>query len=129
MNQTLTLNVQLSDDSDPDRLDELTRTLRGDLEDLGIETASCTNPSLSAAGTKGDPVTVGTFLLALVSGGVVTTAITALKEWALRRDGRQATFEFEHDGRKFKFSFSPKDYSPEAFDTCIKDLLKVVKAC
>lgn len=51
-----------------DELDEVTRRLRAELLELGVESAESVPAGAPIAGTKGDPLTIGALVVAIVPG-------------------------------------------------------------
>ena len=87
----LTLTIK-TDDMRGDELDEITRELSAELNrEVAVEARL--PEETGAAGSKGDPFTVGTIVLLLLGGGgVATKLIEVLKAYVDR--GNKMEFEF-----------------------------------
>ena len=80
------LELQHSDD---EQLDQLTRQLRQELLDIGVESAEYVHQGKAPEGSKAglDPVVMGTLLVA-VGPIIMTKLLEFLQSWAMRREGR-----------------------------------------
>ena len=74
-------------ESDAERLDELTRRLMRDLEDLGVESVERPPGDVAPEAAKGDPFTWGALTLALVPA-LLPKLVEFLRDWARRNEGR-----------------------------------------
>ena len=84
----LTIQIRLSEDSDAEELDGLTRRLRRNLEDLGVESAKLVNGGLRPEGTKAiDPITLGAIALATMPVAL-PKLVEFLQAWSMRGQGR-----------------------------------------
>ena len=113
MKEPLVLKVDLHDDIAPSALDHLARQLRDEISVLDVDYAKLANAGEAPPGAKGDPITVGSIVIALASAGVFTGLLEMLKSWALRREGRSVTIKAEVEGRKIEMTFSPAEASEE----------------
>jgi hypothetical protein len=79
---TMTLVLHADPDLDDEGMDQLARQLRNELIQLDVDSVTAANGTHSAAGAKGDPVTLGALIVALsATGGVFTTLIGTLRDW------------------------------------------------
>ncbi|MGR6924319.1 effector-associated constant component EACC1 [[Actinomadura] parvosata] len=85
-----TLALQADPDTDPEREEHLMRRLRGEINDLDVESVALVAAGDVPHGAKGaDLVTLGALLVAFsASGGVFTTLIAAIQNWLDRQTGR-----------------------------------------
>ena len=74
-------------EADAERLDELTRHLMRDLEDLGVESVERPPGEAAPEAAKGDPFTWGALALALVPA-LLPKLVEFLRDWARRDEGR-----------------------------------------
>ncbi len=75
-------------EADPEEADRATRRLRADIDDVDWETLQAVPGPEAPDLAKGDPVTVGAFLLALsASGGVLPSLIDTVRDWLARQGG------------------------------------------
>ena len=89
-NSDLAVRLTLESDSqlDPEEYEKVTRQLRAELKDLDVESVRLVATDTAPVGAKGDPVTIGTLVVALsASGGVFTTLIAVLHDWLRRHSG------------------------------------------
>jgi hypothetical protein len=76
------LTVSLSADLPGERLAQLTRNLERDLSRAGIQARPVEGPSVP--GERGEPITLGVLVLALVTGGTVKAIIECFKAYLSR---------------------------------------------
>lgn len=82
------LHLQPDPELDPDACDRLTRTLRAEIADLDVESASLVANGHTPDGTKGaDMVTIGAIALAM-SSGTLPAVIAMIGDWLARQAGR-----------------------------------------
>ncbi|HUB15765.1 MAG TPA: hypothetical protein VMB34_27715 [Acetobacteraceae bacterium] len=100
----VTLSI-ICDEFDASRLDAMARALARSLRNEGIDAVPAAAPD-ATPGAKGDPVTLGTIVLALIgSGGVAVTLLQVLRAYLERK----STLRFEvtrADGRKVSLDAS-----------------------
>jgi len=109
----LDLTLVLQDQVDNEELDLLTRQVRNEIAELDVETVRLARDEALPSGAKGDPIAIGTIVVALASAGVFTALIELLKSWALRREGRTVTIKVRDGEREIELAYSPADTSPE----------------
>ena len=111
--ELLDLTISLQDQVDQDELDRLTRQLCDEINELDVEDARLAKGSELPVGAKGDPITVGSIVVALASAGVFTGLVELIKSWALRREGRTITVRAKVGEREVELAYSPAETSPE----------------
>ncbi len=111
--QTLNLTISLRDEVDDEELDRLTRQMRDEIDELDVEAVELAPGTELPPGAKGDPITIGSIVVALASAGVFTALIELLKSWALRREGRTITVKAKVGEREVELSYSPTETSPQ----------------
>jgi hypothetical protein len=111
--QMLDLTISLQDEVDDEELDRLTRQLRDEIDELDVEAVELAPGTELPPGAKGDPITIGSIVVALASAGVFTGLIELLKSWALRREGRTITLKAKVGEREVEMSYSPTETSPQ----------------
>jgi hypothetical protein len=109
----LDLTISLGDNVDEEELDLLTRELRDEIAELGVERVGLAPGTALPPGAKGDPVSVGTIIISLASTGVLTALIELVKSWALRREGRSVKFKAKVADREVELTYNPDDTTPE----------------
>jgi hypothetical protein len=88
----------------PQAIDQQTRALVSDFRML--EGVTATIPAEAAPpGSRGDPVTIGTIVLAFVAGGGITAIIQALSDWTKRGENRKVVLKITVDGNTFETEF------------------------
>jgi Effector Associated Constant Component 1 len=83
----LLISIDVPSESDAREVEELTRRLRSELLRLDVESVSpLPGPPAPEGAKAGDAVAWSTLVLTLAaSGGVVTTVISALRDWLVRQ--------------------------------------------
>ena len=87
-NNPLLFSIKVLGDEDPEEIDELTRQLADELDELDALSTEFAQSSELPPGAMGLSVDIGTLLLTLVEAGGVTTLFTVLGSW-LSRDKRR----------------------------------------
>ena len=97
--------IQLSDSyGNAEILDRQTRSLLKDFRQIdGVNASIAENAAVS--GSRGDPISVGTIVLAFFSGGGVAAVIQALGEWLKRGENRKVVLKVSVDGNTFETEF------------------------
>ena len=116
-NNVLNLQLQVhEDDADAERIEQLTRTLIRQLRELDIELIDRMTEGQAALG-KGDPLTIGTVLLAL-SVASIPSLVALLQRWV--GDNRRVSVEAPNG---VKLEFTPKKrYSEDEIVALIERL-------
>jgi caspase domain-containing protein len=96
MPSTAALTIVLSANVSLERLEELTRSLRADLEQSDVPAEL--PPEITGVGSRGDPVTIGMIALALLNSPVVVALIECLKAYIEREPTLRFAFRTP-DGR------------------------------
>lgn len=111
--RALDLTISLQDEVDDEELDRLTRQLRDEIAELDVEAVGLAPGTELPPGAKGDPITIGSIVVALASAGVFTGLIELLKSWALRREARTITLKAKVGEREVELTYSPTETSPQ----------------
>lgn len=127
MQETLMLSIDVKDEVDQSTLDRLTRQLRDEISRLDVEYARLSSTTEIPHDAKGDPITIGSIVVALASAGVFTGLLEMLKSWALRREGRLITIKAEVDGRKIEMTFSPAESSEKEMISFAEKIVGVLE--
>jgi len=107
-------------DADAEILDELTHRLLRDLRDLGVESVERPSGEAVPEGAKGDPVTIGALILAVMPV-VLPKLVEFMQAWALRGENR--TVKIKTAG--FEVEFTPeKRLSQAEFAALVEKLSK-----
>ena len=107
---TLFIRLNPSRDDDDADLEKLSLDLAAELRKLDVERVDLAPPEAEAPpGTRGDPVTVGALVVALVAAnGVLTTLITVVANAIKARSDRSVTLEI--DGKKLILTNIDEDH-------------------
>jgi hypothetical protein len=106
------LDLQLAQGGD-EELDQLTRQLRQELLEVGVESAELVHQGKAPAGAKTglDPVVLGGLLVA-VTPMVMTKLLEFLQAWTMRREGRTVKLNIQTaDGASVQMEV-PQTMSP-----------------
>ena len=106
------LTISLQDKVDDEELDRLIRQVRDEIAELDVEAVGLARGAELPPEVKGDPITIGSIVVALASAGVLTGLIELLKSWALRREGRTVTLKAKVGDREVELAYSPAETSP-----------------
>ena len=99
------LHIEISaSDTAVEDIDRMTRQLFSELRELDIESAELTKGGAAPAGTKGDPITVGSIALQLLPT-VLPSVVGLVQAWASRGQGRIVKFK----GMGIEFEGSSED--------------------
>jgi len=123
----LDLTISLRDEVDDVELDRLTRQLRDEIDELDVEAVGLAPGDTLPPGVKGDPITIGSIVVALASAGVFTGLIELLKSWALRREGRTVTLKARVGDREVELAYSPAETSPEKMTQFVNAVLGTLR--
>jgi hypothetical protein len=99
------LNIEISaSDATAEDIDWMTRQLLSELRDLDVESAQLTRGGTAPAGTKGDPISIGSIALELLPS-VLPSVVGLVQAWASRGQGRTVKFK----GMGIEFEGSSED--------------------
>ena len=98
--------VQVSaNDATEEELDQMTRQLLSELRELNIESAELTKGESAPAGSKGDPITLGSIALVAVPA-ILPKVVDLVHAWVMRGQGRTVKFK----GKGIEFEGSPEEF-------------------
>jgi hypothetical protein len=118
----MSIPFHLSDNSvSLDELDALARRFTRDAADEGISVVPirAQDASGSGSGQRGDPFTIGTFALALVTSGSVVALFKLLKSYVDRAE--ELTIELTRKN-KTKVKLKMKNVELEKFEAVLKEI-------
>ncbi len=99
------LNIEISaSDVTEEDIDWMTRQLLSELRELDVESAELTKGGIAPAGTKGDPISIGSIALELIPS-VLPSVVGLIQAWASRGQGRTVKFK----GMGIEFEGSSQD--------------------
>lgn len=91
----------IASDATDEELDRMTRQLLAEVRDLNVESAELTRGEAAPAGSKGDPITMGSIAIAVLPA-VLPNVISLVQAWVMRGQGR--TVKFKGKGIEFEGS-------------------------
>jgi len=99
------LNIEVSaSDATVEDIDWMTRQLLSELRELDVESAELTKGGAAPAGTKGDPISIGSIALELLPS-VLPSVFGLVQAWVSRGQGRTVKFK----GMGIEFEGSSED--------------------
>lgn len=99
------VQVRVPDATD-EELDRATRQLLAEIKETDVETAELGKSATIPDGTKGDPITIGTILLAALPAAM-PKVVELVQAWSLRGNNRIVKFK----GNGIEFEGSPEELS------------------
>jgi hypothetical protein len=108
MNETdqVEFNIEVSaPDTSTEDIDWMTRQLLSELRELDVESVELTKGGTAPAGSKGDPITLGSIAIQVLPA-VLPSVIGLVQSWAARGQGRTVKFK----GKGIEFEGSPEDF-------------------
>ena len=99
------LQISVRDATD-EELDRLTRQLLSEIRETDVDSAELGKSAPLPDGAKGDPITIGTILLAAVPAAM-PKVIDLVQAWSLRGSNRTVKFK----GMGIEFEGSPEELS------------------
>lgn len=91
-------------DATDEELDGLTRQLLAEIKETHVDSAALGKNAVIPDGTKGDPVTIGTILLAAVPAAL-PKVVELVQAWSQRGNNRIVKFK----GKGIEFEGSPEE--------------------
>jgi hypothetical protein len=105
-NDRVEFNIEVSAyDTSAEDIDWMTRQLLSELRELDVESVELTRGGAAPAGSKGDPITLGSIAIEVLPA-VLPSIIGLVQAWASR--GRGRTVKFKAEG--IEFEGSPEDF-------------------
>jgi hypothetical protein len=102
----LTLQLKnVRDDFDADELNQLVQTLMRRLEDVGVELATLMREQESPQGAKGDPITIGVLLVAVLPA-TLPKVMEFLQTWVIRNNEHMIKAKVQQGDRSAEIEFS-----------------------
>ena len=117
----LTLQIHVGE-SDPERLDRLTRQLRSELLDLEVENVDFVKENQLPEGAKAaDAVTLGALAVAVMPN-FLPKLVEFLQSWTLRGEGYKVKVKSQIGDRSIELEYTPKAMSQEELKTLVETL-------
>ncbi|MBI3913203.1 MAG: hypothetical protein HY327_03235 [Chloroflexi bacterium] len=118
----LTLQIDVGRDADADELDRATRQLRGEIQELGVESAELAKTANALAGTKSvEAVTLGALAISVLPT-VVPKLIEFLQAWSMRGESRSIKIKTQVGDRAVEVEYSPKTMSQAELKSLVETL-------
>jgi hypothetical protein len=122
------LLIELSlEGSDPSELDELTRQLRTEVEELNVDSVEEVSVGAAPTGTKAaDFMAIGQMAVTLAPT-IVPPLFELLKSWVERKPSTPVKIKVRVGRKTAQLEYDPTRTSPKDLDALIKALNKSVK--
>ncbi len=107
MNETDKAEFQIevsATDATEEDIDRMTRQLLSELRELNIKSAELEKGGVAPAGSKGDPITIGSIAVTVLPVAI-PSVIGLVQAWVLRGQGRTVKFK----GKGIEFEGSPEE--------------------
>ncbi len=118
----LTLHIEAHDSIDPDELDQLTRHLMGELEELDVESVTFLHSSATRPGEKAvDPVTLGALGIVVLQAAL-PKLLEFMQAWSLRNEGHIIKIKAQRGERSIEVEY-PKMMTADEAEMHIKMVL------
>ena len=125
---TSTLFVELSvDGGDPAELDELTRQLAGELNDLNVDDVIQVSEGDAPSGSKALDMTQIGQLAVTLAPSVVGPLFDLLKSWVQRKPSTPVKVRVRVGKRTAQIEYDPTQTSAKDLEALIKTLNKTIK--
>jgi len=99
------LNIEISaSDATEEEIDRMTRQLLSELRELNVESANLARGGPAPAGSKGDPIAIGSIAMELLPA-LLPSVLGLVQAWASRGQGRTVKFK----GQGIEFEGSPEE--------------------
>jgi hypothetical protein len=92
------------EDATEEELDRLTRQLLTEIKELNVESVELAKGGAASAGSKGDPITIGSIALEVLPVAI-PSLIALVQAWVMRGQGRTVRFK----GKGIEFEGSPEE--------------------
>lgn len=122
------LFIELSlEDGDRAELDELTRQLRAELQDLNVDSVDQVPAGAAPAGTKAVDFAVVGQMMVTLAPAVVPPVFELLKSWVERKPSTPVKVKVKVGKRTAQIEYDPTKTSAKDLEALIKALNKSVK--
>ena len=122
----MTLRIDAGEDADADELDQLTRQLMAELQQMEVESVELVRVESPPEGTKtAEVVTLGALAVAVLPT-VVPKLIDFLQAWMLRGEDRMVKIKTQVEDRSLEIEFSPKSTSPKELKSLLDAMAMTV---
>lgn len=123
----VTLQISLGEDAYADEIDQLTRSLRDEIEDLGVESVTLVKDDTKPQGTKAaDAFTLGALAVAVLPA-VIPKLVGFLQSWSMRGENRVVKIKTQVGDRSLEVEYSPKSMSSDELKHLVDRLTGTVE--
>lgn len=111
------------DETDPERVDSVTRQLRNELLDLDVESVDFVREDSLPEGAKGaEAITLGALAVAVLPS-FLPKLIDYLQSWSLRAEGRKVKVKTQVGDRTIELEYAPDTMSQQELKTLVETLM------
>jgi hypothetical protein len=122
------LLIELSvDNGDPAELDELTRQLRAEVEELNIDSIDQVSAGVAPEGIKAVDFTVIGQMAVTLAPAIIPPLFDLLKSWVERKPSTPVKIKVKFGTRTAQIEYDPTKMSAKDLETLIKTLNKSIK--
>lgn len=122
------LLIELSiDNGDPAELDELTRQLRTEIEELNIDSVEQVSAGVAPEGTKAVDLTAIGQMAVTLAPAIIPPLFDLLKSWMERKPSTPVKIKVKVGKRTAQIEYDPTRTSAKDLEALIKALNKSVK--
>lgn len=114
------LQIDAGEDADDAELDSLTRQLRGEIQELEVESVDLVKGEPPPEGTRGDPVTLGK-LAVVILPIIAPVLIGFLQNWLKRGRDQKVKIKIVVGDRSIEI-----ESSPEAMSVSVEELARTL---
>ena len=126
MNTVYTFAIEIIE-SDPNRQDNLTRILREELYDLGVDSAEMISAGEAPTGSKSaDAITIGALAVAVLPT-FLPRLVEYLQSWCLRAENRKVRIKTQVGDRSVEVEYAPSALSQEELTQLVSRLTSSLK--
>ncbi len=108
-------------------IDRQARFLTRDLASLEDVQAARLD-GLAEKGAMGDPITIGTIAITLLTGGVITEVVRLLRDWILRGEQRKVIIRLTKGKNKIELEYVPQGDAQEDLEKFVSRLSFLLKS-
>jgi hypothetical protein len=104
------LNIEISaSDATEEDIDRMTRQLLSELRETDVESAQLAKGGPAPAGSKGDPIAIGTIALEVLPA-ILPSVLGLVQAWVSRGQGRTVKFKGKIGRELIEFEGSPEEF-------------------
>jgi hypothetical protein len=120
MDMQLILNIS-AENEDPDALDRLTRGLRQELIEMGVESADFIHQKQEQGAKNAEAITLGALAIAVMPA-FLPKLVECLHDWSMRAENRRVKIKTQVGDRSVEVEYSPSTLKQEELTRLVKEL-------